>query len=400
MPVSEYNGDTPEVSVVIATYNRADRIRWAIESVLAQSFTRFELIIADDGSTDDTRAVVSAYQDARIIYLPLEHGERSRARNAGIAISRGRYMAFLDSDDWYLPNKLADQVATLQAAPENGLALGGWRIEDETGQLIQEVRPWESLSSPPTLYEWLVGTTLTPITILVKKEWLEKVGGFDEALSYSEDIDLAIRLRLAGCPVVFTRSLVAAVLVHPFNSLRQWSRLREAWFKYLDKLFANKQFALNLGRERPEIYAAFHLALAWRAYDAGLLQEGQDELLQALDLNPDLEARRGQAIVDSLIGYTNYFLVKDPIRVVRLALENLPERLAFLSEQRRQILGQAWMSRAWRASQNKNFPLMKHSVWRAVWYQPGCLGNRGIRSMLFQALVGQQIWQFIRSAGR
>ena len=95
-------------SVVIPTYNRADFLPKAIESVLAQTFADWELIIVDDGSTDNTKDVVSQYSDSRITYIYQENAERSAARNNGIAHSVGEYVLFLDSDDYYLSNFLAD----------------------------------------------------------------------------------------------------------------------------------------------------------------------------------------------------------------------------------------------------------------------------------------------------
>lgn len=95
-------------SIVIPTYNRAVFLPKAIESVLAQTFADWELIIVDDGSTDNTKDVVSQYSDSRITYIYQENAERSAARNKGITHSVGEYVLFLDSDDYYLPNFLAD----------------------------------------------------------------------------------------------------------------------------------------------------------------------------------------------------------------------------------------------------------------------------------------------------
>jgi glycosyltransferase involved in cell wall biosynthesis len=96
----------PFFSVIIPTYNRANFLYKAIESVLSQTYKGFELIIIDDGSTDNTKEIISKYQDERIIYFYQENKERSAARNQGIALSSGKYICFLDSDDYYLNNRL------------------------------------------------------------------------------------------------------------------------------------------------------------------------------------------------------------------------------------------------------------------------------------------------------
>ena len=96
----------PFFSVVIPTYNRSDFLKSAVASVLSQTCIDFELLIVDDGSTDKTPSLVAGYQDARIVYVPQSHQGVSAARNAGIRASRGPWIAFLDSDDCFAPDKL------------------------------------------------------------------------------------------------------------------------------------------------------------------------------------------------------------------------------------------------------------------------------------------------------
>ncbi len=97
--------ENPLISVIIPTYNRANFLGEAIESVLSQTYKNLEVIIIDDGSTDDTRQLIEKYTDKRIIYLYQEHGGTSAARNKGIQEAKGEYIAFLDSDDIWLSPK-------------------------------------------------------------------------------------------------------------------------------------------------------------------------------------------------------------------------------------------------------------------------------------------------------
>jgi len=389
---------TPSVSVILATYNRADYITKAIESVLNQSYPSFELIIIDDGSTDGTGDVVARYQDPRIIYKWTENRERSRARNLGIKLSRGKYIAFLDSDDWYLPNKLSIQVVALESNPHAGLVLGGWLILDKSGRKIQEVRPWEWVSPHPTLEEWLFSTTATPITLLVKKEWIERVGGFDPDLPPAEDLEWWIRLALADCPVVWTQDSIAVVLVHESNSLRNWAHVKRGLLDTLNKLFSNPKFKNNLLMSREEVYSRFHLALAWQAYVTGLTDFGKQELLRAVELNPKYATEHGSIIRKSLVDYSKYFLVADPIAFINAVLNNLPMSLAYLSIHRRDVLSKVWMSRAWQAHENGDLNLVRKSILHGVTYNPNFLRNRGVLSMIIQSLVGQRLWHINRQA--
>ena len=130
MPASS----TPTVSVVIPTHNRSDLLPRAIRSVFAQTFQDWEVIVVDDGSTDDTAAVVRSFRDERVRYVKLERNSGpSRARNVGIDGARGRYLAFLDSDDEYLPHKLETQLRQFQTNPYKlarlGVVLGHRRVQ-------------------------------------------------------------------------------------------------------------------------------------------------------------------------------------------------------------------------------------------------------------------------------
>src|SRR5262245_27685902 len=104
----------PQVSVILPTWNRADLLSHAIASVRSQTFDSWELIVVDDGSTDDTAGVVAGFRDDRVSFLALPHsGNAARARNAALRIARAERVAFIDSDDEWLPDKLAIQLAAL-----------------------------------------------------------------------------------------------------------------------------------------------------------------------------------------------------------------------------------------------------------------------------------------------
>lgn len=387
----------PAVSVILPTYNRAALISRAIQSVLGQTFTDLELLVIDDGSTDDTAGVVSAFGDPRLFYHRLEHGERSAARNRGIRLSRGKWIAFLDSDDWYLPGKLAVQVADLQSHPEAGLSLGGWRIVDPGGRVIQSVHPWEQIPGEPSIEDWLAKAISTPITILVEKGWLERAGGFDAGLYMAEDVELHIRLALAGCRAVWTQKEIAVVLAHPGNSLRDWPSVRQGRLDYLEKIFSLPGLPRHLITARSQITASTHLSLAMLAYDNGLFEQAQAELCRALELYPRLSEREFGPVVERIVGHAGYFLTTDPAGFVARVLDHLPGPLGSLRGRRREILGMVWSSQAWKAHAAGDLPLMRKSVLRAVWYRPSLLANRGVLSMLGQSVAGQQVWSKLKS---
>jgi len=182
---------TPLVSIVIPAYNRAWCLAEAVDSVLAQDFRDFELIVVDDGSADDTPQLLERYGDA-IRVLRRENRGVSAARNAGIAAARGGLIAFLDSDDLWLPGKLSRQVAFFTSHPEalicqteevwvrNGRRVNPGKRHLKRGGMIFE----------PSLELCLV----SPSAVMVRRELFERAGLFDESLPACEDYDLWLRV--------------------------------------------------------------------------------------------------------------------------------------------------------------------------------------------------------------
>lgn len=187
-----------KVSVVIPTYNRAATIGASIQSVLNQTWQNFELIIVDDGSTDNTRQVVKAFADDRIRYICQEqNGGASHARNTGIKLAECEFVAFLDSDDEWLPEKLEKQMEAMAKAPENvGLVycrmrvLRGERDAVICPPLSMEQKRLEGNLLTQLAVQNVIGTP----TVLARKSCLVQVDGFDENLRCLEDWDMACRI--------------------------------------------------------------------------------------------------------------------------------------------------------------------------------------------------------------
>jgi glycosyltransferase involved in cell wall biosynthesis len=196
----------PLVSVVIPTYNRAALLAQAIDSVLAQTFADYEVIVVDDGSTDRTAAVVEAVADRRVSLISLPHsGLPARVRNAGIKRARGRYIAFLDSDDLWDPSKLDEQLAALAARPDCRWCHTGGRCIDEAGAPHPRW-PMPRLASEGWIAEPLLRRRagVNSSSVLVDGALLRDVGGFDETFVWGEDYDLWVRLALRS-PIACVR---------------------------------------------------------------------------------------------------------------------------------------------------------------------------------------------------
>jgi glycosyltransferase involved in cell wall biosynthesis len=183
--------ETPQVSVVVPTYNRAWCLREAVDSALAQEFRGVELIVVDDGSTDETPRLLNEYGDS-IRVLRQENRGVSAARNAGIAVAHGDLIAFLDSDDIWLKDKLAHQVEFFKRHPEilicqteelwvrNGGRVNPGQRHRKRGGMIFE----------PSLALCLV----SPSAVMLRRELFDRVGFFDEGLPACEDYDLWLRV--------------------------------------------------------------------------------------------------------------------------------------------------------------------------------------------------------------
>jgi len=179
----------PLVSIVVPCYNHGHYLGQAIASVLAQTYSNYEIIVVDDGSQDDTRSVVERFGSPKIRYLFQENRGRSNARNAGLAVASGDYIAFLDSDDFYLPEKLALQIDFLQQHPEFGMIYTSAYCIAEDGRPI--AASYEATDSG-WIYEKIAffrPLTITLPTVMLKREVVEAVGGFDERMDRFEDTD-------------------------------------------------------------------------------------------------------------------------------------------------------------------------------------------------------------------
>ncbi len=277
----------PLFSVVIPTYNRAKLVRRAIDSVLAQTFHDFELLVVDDGSTDDTGTVVSAIGDPRIRLVSLARNRGpAAARNAGIAAARGELVALLDSDDEYLPAFLERTRATLAGAdPGVGFCWSGTRktsTSDVDGLHLEIARrriwsprfpsrhaAWRHCLSHDAPWGTNNGVTLKAFVFA-------KSGLFDEALLACEDVDLLIRLVrnfdyavIPECLVVVHEDAPQRVDGNPLNQAIAWSRMYAKYRKDIrDDPAAVRFFLANVARhfrQSGRRWEALSWALRWIA---------------------------------------------------------------------------------------------------------------------------------------
>jgi GT2 family glycosyltransferase len=205
----------PLVSVVMPTFNRADLIVPAVQSVIDQSFVDWELLIVDDGSTDATAERVEALDDPRIVLLRQDRiGNVAKLRNLGVAAGRGKYVAFLDSDDLWLPAKLEMQLRALSGRPDEWCYADHALADSEGVQMPLRSGRFEPVNGRIARHLLADETSAAVITWLVPRSLLDETGGFDETLRLREDLDLALRLAEAA-DAVAVPAILALTREHP-----------------------------------------------------------------------------------------------------------------------------------------------------------------------------------------
>jgi glycosyltransferase involved in cell wall biosynthesis len=204
---------SPKVSIIICAYNSARYITETLESVLAQGYQDYEIIVLNDGSTDGTEEIIQPYFD-KIIYLKQENRGLAGARNAAIKIARGEYLALLDSDDIWLPNYLEKMVGLLESNPEadvyypNALMFGDHHL---SGKIYQDIKP----STRPVTIEGLLTQKCCVFgAVIMKREILNRVGLFDEELRAAEDLDLWLRILQHDYHIDYTEEVLVKYRKH------------------------------------------------------------------------------------------------------------------------------------------------------------------------------------------
>jgi glycosyltransferase involved in cell wall biosynthesis len=224
---------TPVVSVVMPTFDRLEYVRAAVASVYAQTFDAWELIVVDDGSGEATRRFLSSPRDERMTVVFNAHtGIPAVIRNRGLARARGRYVAFLDSDDRWAPEKLRRQLALMESAPTRRWSYTAVRRIDADGREIHARSvPWAAHSGSILEQVLRVDAQIATPTVMAELEFVRDLGGFDENMRFIEDYDLWSRMALRSevavdaTPSTDVRSHAEQFTLDRIGKLRGWASL-------------------------------------------------------------------------------------------------------------------------------------------------------------------------------
>ena len=261
----------PRVSVIIPVYQGDRFLTEAIESVLNQTYTNYEIIVVDDGSTDNSCGVLQPYLE-KIRYIYQENQGVAAARNRGIQMAQGELIAFLDQDDFWLPDKLTLQVACFDTQPELGIVHCGWRRVNATGHALGEVKPWENVPVLD-LAGWLQWMPILLTAIMFQRKSLELIGGLDTKFKQACDVDLVQRLALIGCQTEWVRDILVCYREHDRNdSLNTLLQAKESW-AVREQFFARSDIPEPIRQLKNQCCYHTLVWIAWRLYYTGYIAE-------------------------------------------------------------------------------------------------------------------------------
>lgn len=250
--------NTPKVSVIIPTYNRAGMVEKAIDSVFSQTYPNIELIVVDDGSTDGTREILETYGD-RIIAVYQPNGGAGKARNAGLRLATGEFIAFLDSDDYYLPDKIRLEAEFLCANPDVDVVLCGFRFIDEEKHIDVEFKDIDVTDLVSRILWTDIGGLFPPNLPLFRKKILEKVEGFDERLKMREEQDFWLQIALAGFQFRFIDEVLCVSRGGKHSKGRAVERVEPNLMMIFEKVFNHPNLPGSVAEHKDEIYARVFL---------------------------------------------------------------------------------------------------------------------------------------------
>jgi hypothetical protein len=247
--------DAEAVTVVIPCFRQAHFLGEAIESVIAQTHPRIEVIVVDDGSPDDVEQVAGRYPGVRCLRQP--NGGLAAARNAGLEQASGEFVLFLDADDRLLPEAVATGLRALETAPETEMAAGTWRLIGEEGEPVPAAAPEVPAEAYPALLESCFIST--PAAVLYRRRLFGQIGGFDPSVSASADYDVYLKTA-ARFPVRLHGEVVAEYRRHGANMTRDPALIMSAEIAVLER-------QAPVVRDQPALQEALEAGIARsRAY--------------------------------------------------------------------------------------------------------------------------------------
>ncbi len=275
----------PTISVIIPAYNCDRYIAQAVDSVLQQESCSYEIIVIDDGSTDSTEHILESYGDL-LRYIKQENQGVAAARNHGIEIANGSFVAFLDADDYFLPQKLARQAEILSKRPDLGIVHSGWQRVDHQGNKLLDVCPWEQIPELD-LENWLRWKPVLPSAMMFRREWLQYVGGFDARFPPAEDTNLVLKLALKGCKTAWLREITVCYRQHESSAMHKGLPQARSLMAVTNDFFSQPTIPPKVRLMEQSVRHGTLVWIAWYLHHTGHPLEMREYLQEAWDYRPN-----------------------------------------------------------------------------------------------------------------
>lgn len=373
-----------KISVIIPTYNRSKFLSEAIASVQQQEYPDFEIIVVDDGSTDNTYSMLNNNDDNRIKIIFQENSGRSSARNHGLQIAKGNLICFLDDDDLYLPGKLSKQAEYLIGHPMVDVVGSGFQYIDENGREIGIKEPWLD-SQEMRVKDLLISCPLITSSVMIRKEALEKMDHwFDPNLELAEDKDFFVRLLYTGSKFEWIPMILSGYRIHLNNSQHDWVKYTKAKIQLLDKFFAQSNIHAEISANINKYYFNTYLTGACQCFARGQTSNAIDFLRQSPISDSQISGKILNECSEIIANFARNEVILSGVIYIEQLLDNLPEDFSLLKQQRTKILGLYYMGNLFENSKN-SYPISIMDWSKGIFFDPKWLLNKGVWSILFKS---------------
>jgi glycosyltransferase involved in cell wall biosynthesis len=383
--------------VIIPAYNQAKYLEDALQSVFAQTFTHYEIVVVNDGSTDGTAAVAARYAD-RIRYFFQENRGLAGARNTGIHQAQGELVALLDSDDIWLPDYLQTMVTLATAYPQTAVFFSAARCMDAAGQELRQIIGYQH-TKPSALYNSMLRSNfIIPSTVTARKCVLREAGYFDQSLRSCEDWELWLRLISAGHEFIGVPAVLARYRIHGSSLSRNVAKMQSSYQAVVEKHFglddgqydqwsAQKRIAYG-GLYRYQLLTNIQRQNNWQCEQ--ILQKA---IMADPETSEDLSFYYELALGAQPVGQrgTNAQLtLKENGQKLETLLSNLFQAAVQPAPglSRRRIYGMAYQALGLAAYNTGQLALCRSYLRKAVWNQPGLLRKKRIMGNYFISFLG------------
>jgi glycosyltransferase involved in cell wall biosynthesis len=387
---------SPKVSVLIPAYNQAQFLGDAIQSVLDQTYSDFELIIVNDASTDNTNQVIEQFPDPRIRCITHEQNRGlSAARNTGIRAASGDLVALLDSDDYYHPEKLRVHIDFLEKHPEIEATCNA-RYD-----LIHSSKTIRDLWRPPlriSLSNLVLGFPYAPSDLVIRRDWLYRVGLYNETLTFfGEDLDMNCRLALSGCQFASVDRILNYRRYHSGRKIKNIDLGLKTIVSVLDNTFADPFCPDEVTALRNKAISKHKMLWSIIAFDQDETSLGQKFLTEAIQLNPSIIEGDPSALTESIISYSISEDVRNHEHVLRRIFDQLPSDAAWDGQEYGWALAHGYLLKGTRAIQwgriadGRNYFNLAASLGARI--DEPYLQRLSVRLMDYEALLGSEAVQ-------